>query len=416
MLLGSVKEKNDEAFMKLVGRATSDYVVTNRPNFSLESFKGYDAPLTRRISSGPAVLQTANTSRASVRRSSNYGSSADTSSRSFKSPRKSLRSSLASQPYRRVPDKERQRLKAGKSVQWRDEAGEGDIDDGGALLKPVQVTVIPATPTVDVYSSTGSNSSTSSRTPPPRSSSLGGSESEWEDENERTDDSVNMNMLSMSLPASTRDHSSSQSSSSRSYGSLGSKRSRPSRLDPSFLKSKNRTPTLGSLAEDDESQAESPKRRVSQPLGDRSLNQSDDHGSGGSSDGHGKYGDLHAPPKGRHGNHGSPGRRVPSTPRGTASSKSRRRSNVGPMRSEKGRRRSSMIPQLSPPVDPAKPRRVLLGSPGKKPRRISLTRSVSAKPKPVAAVPAAVVATSLANTSVDPAADLSFSKFRPTWR
>lgn len=75
-----------------------------------------------------------------------------------------------------------------------------------------------------------------------------------------------------------------------------------------------------------------------------------------------------------------------------------------------------MIPQLSPPVDPAKPRRVLLGSPGKKPRRISLTRSVSAKPKPVAAVPAAVVATSLANTSVDPAADLSFSKFRPTWR
>ncbi|KAI6117621.1 P-loop containing nucleoside triphosphate hydrolase protein [Pisolithus croceorrhizus] len=50
--------------------------------------------------------------------------------RSHKTPRKSLRSSIG-QPYRRASDRER------KVVQWKDEAGQGDLDDGGKKNVPL---------------------------------------------------------------------------------------------------------------------------------------------------------------------------------------------------------------------------------------------------------------------------------------
>jgi len=102
----------------------------------------------------------------------------------------------------------------------------------------------------------------------------------------------------------------------------------------------------------------------------------------GSSDGN-----LHVP-KVRDRLLGTPNRRGPST--GKASgllasvSKGRRRSNIGPLRNEKGRRRSSMIPQLSPPTveggTNSGARRALLGSPAKRSKRSSLTRPLKAKP------------------------------------
>jgi kinesin family protein 18/19 len=451
--LGSVKAKNDEAFMKLVGRSTEGYAMDDRRGpaaASLESFKGYGATFTKRVSSGPAVLQQANAVKNS-RRSSAYGSvSSSELRRTHRTPRKSLRSSLVTQPYRRVSDKEKNGMKNGKNVQWKDEAGQGDLDDGGPRFSSaaVAVAVTPATPVSEVSSSNalapGLSSSSRLPTPPLRQMSLGSSESEWEDENERTDDSVNISFMSMSLPASTRENSLNYSTSSRSYGSIGGRRPRPSRLDPSFLKSKTRGSALGSLAEDDESGSGSPERRGHHPLSDRSLNRSftnlptpEDSGDSGNS--------LHIPKnRDRHGMHGSPARRGPSTSRlggmasgsGVGMGKSgsgRRRSNIGPMRNEKGRRRSSMIPQLSPANGDGSrgggggSRRVMLASPAKRVKRASLTKSMgmgSLKVKSSGGVvgPASssmVMANLSAIAGMDPNAspDMSFNKsLRPTWR
>ncbi|KAJ7688467.1 kinesin-like protein [Mycena rosella] len=411
-LLTTVKEKNDDGFMKLVGHSTEAYT-NDRGIAALESFQGYSTTYTRRISSGPAALQQAAARTVpSSRRSSSYGSKPSTSNtsiantsagsprRTYRTPRKSLRSSM--QPYRRVSDKEKKGL--GKNVQWRDEAGRGDLD---------AVSVIPA----DVSWSTSSSSNDARPPAPQRSMSLGGSESEWEDENEKTDDSVN---LSMSLPASTRD---STASSSRSYGSLGdaggARRSRPSRLDPSFLKSKPKS-ALGSLAEDDESGSSPEKPHYShRPLSDV-MNQLDG-GGGTSRSGSGnlsKSRERHAPPATRVGNAGA------SAGLGRSGG-GRRRSLVGPMRNEKGRRRSSLIPQLSPVNgDVPKMRRVLLASPSKRVKRVSLTKVVSSAKAPKLSTGSSTLMANLSalappSAGFDPnaSADLSMNKGpRPTWR
>ncbi|KAJ7507488.1 kinesin-like protein [Mycena galericulata] len=409
-LLNTIKEKNDETFMKLVGHSTEAYT-NDRGIAALESFKGYSTTYTRRISSGPAMLQQ-NTVKpmSTTRRSSSYGSkpsisntsisntSAGSPRRTYRTPRKSLRSSM--QPYRRVSDKDKKG--AGKNVQWRDEAGQGDLD---------AVSVIPA----DVSSAWSASGSSNSG--PQRSMSLGGSESEWEDENEKTDDSVSLNFLSVSLPASTRE---SAAPSSRSYGSLGAggaRRSRPSRLDPSFLKSKTKGSALGSLAEDDESGSSPEKPHYNhRPLSDV-MNHLDDpsvasrNGSGNASKSRERQ------PTARLGNGGS------SAGLGRSGS-GRRRSIVGPMRNEKGRRRSSLIPQLSPlNREVPKMRRVLLASPAKRVKRVSLTKVSSSKGPKLSTGSSTLVANlsvlAPPPTAFDPnaSADLSMTKGpKPTWR
>lgn len=436
-LLGVVKQNNDETFKKLLGHSTEGYAAHAQapPTSSLDGFSGYGATFTRRISSGPAILQASTSARgANSRRSSAFGANSlapPESRRAHRSPRKSLRSSLVSQPYRRVSDKEKKALKGGKNVQWRDEAGQGDLDDGGPRVVPVAVTVIPASPANDVSESTPSSSSSSSATiVPQRSTSLGGSESEWEDENEKTDDSISF--MSMSLPPSTYDYPLNSSTNSRSLGTGGPKRSRPNRLDPSFLKSKSKASTLGSLVEANENG--SPERRDHNPLSDMSMNQLSTSDDSSESGGHRTFSgsSLHVP-KIRDRVHGSPGRRAPSTPKGGMGSGSgvgmaksgsgRRRSNIGPLRNEKGRRRSSMIPQLSPPTDGSKTlaRRVMIASPAKRVKRTSLTKSISVgalKLKAVTSPPISSMASfSVAGMDPNASADMSFNKsFRPTWR
>lgn len=429
-LLESVREKNDETFKKLLGHSTEGYTIGQSPTSAstLDNLSGYGATFSRRVSSGPAVLQKANAARTS-RRPSTIPNSLGPERRAHKSPRKSLRSSLTSQPYRRVSDNK----KGIKSVQWRDEVGQGDLDDGGPKVD-IAIAVTPATPVVDNEVSTASSSSTSTSATLPsraqvprtqsfggmtRTTSFGGSESEWEDENDKTDDSVGVSFLSMSMPASTCD----TSAALRPFGT-GAKRPRPSRLDPSFLKSKSRGTILGSLAEGDESGTPSPERRH-HPLSDMSMNQTND-GDG-----------LHVPK--RHGPHASPARRIPGTPRGGGmasgsgvgmgkSGSGRRRSNIGLTRGEKGRRRSSMIPQLSPPNPDGSTKgakRLVIGSPGKKNKRVSLMGSKSAMGLGALrfnkANSSMVGSTSMANMSIsagmDLSADLSFNKsLRPTWR
>ncbi|KAJ7276135.1 kinesin-domain-containing protein [Mycena haematopus] len=399
-LLTSMKEKNDEAFMKLVGHSTESYT-NDRGIAALEDFKGYSTTYTRRVSSGPAALQQAAAKVvASSRRSSSYGSkpptantstSAGSPRRTYRTPRNSLRSSM--QPYKRVSDKDKRG--GGKNVQWRDEAGQGDLD---------AISVFPA----DVSSSWSSSNDAPAASVPQRSMSLGGSESEWEDENEKTDDSVS---FSVSLPPSTRD---STMSSGRSYGSLGlngTRRSRPSRLDPGFLKSKSKASALGSLAEDDESGSSPEKPRHNRVLSD--VMNHLDNSNGGIRGSSSKSRESSTSKMGNGGSGAGLGR----------SGSGRRRSIVGPLRNEKGRRRSSMIPQLSPASgDAPKMRRVLLASPGKRVKRTSLTKVVVPKATKLSTGSSSVLManlSALAPTSFDPnvSADLSMNKgAKPTWR
>ncbi|KAJ7095125.1 kinesin-like protein [Mycena belliarum] len=410
-LLSTMKEKNDDAFMKLVGHSTEAYR-TDQGIVALENFKGYSTTYTRRISSGPAALQEANAKAApSSRRSSSYGSkpamsntsisntSAGSPRRTYRTPRKSLRSSM--QPYRRVSDKEKKGV--GKNVQWRDEAGQGDLD---------AVSVIPADLSSSWSASTSSNDApTASVSAPQRSMSLGGSESEWEDENEKTDDSVNLNLFSASLSAS-RDNT---VLSARSYGSLGAggaRRSRPSHLDPNFLKPKTKGSALGSLAEDDESSSSPEKPHYNhRPLSDV-MNQLEGGRSGSANAS--KARERHVQPTARSGS-------AAVTAGLGRSGGGRRRSVVG----AKGRRRSSLIPQLSPVNGEApKARRVLLASPAKRVKRTSLTKLPGPLRGPKLSNSSSTLMANLSalappSVGFDPnaSADLSINKgARPTWR
>jgi kinesin family protein 18/19 len=408
--LDNMREKNDEVFKKLLGHSTESYNLKDHCEPSVfDNFQNYGANFGRRVSSGPAVLQQTARS-AGSRRSSTYGNmsiSASPPRRPHKSPRKSLRSSLVSQPYRRAPEKEKKGQKSTKNVQWRDEAGRGDIDDGGSKVpSTITLQVIPPSPAEHI------TVKPSARAPSPlqRCSSSMGSESEWEDDNEKTDDSVSISFLSSSTSVTSTQLSSSILSRT------STKRSRPSRLDPSFLKSKSKVSALGSLREDDENPAEI----RGYPLSDMNLNRmgSDDSSSDGN---------LHVP-KVRDHNLSSPNRRGPSTGKAsallasTSKSSGRRRSNIGPVRNEKGRRRSSMIPQISSQtgedVGKGSTRRVLISaSPARRSKRSSLTRSTTAGTVRIKTGGSVSVANLSLVFDPNTSGDLNPNKsFKPTWR
>ena len=327
--LGNVAESNDEAFKALLGHSVASYTVGAAPS-SLQGFKGYPSTLGK-STSGPSASAQPGKPRLS-RRSSSYGSTVPGSPlrKGHKSPRKSLRSSLApsSAPYRRVSDKEKGKK---KGVQWRDEAGQGDIDDGGLGAPAPTPSITLSTP--DSAESSSASMFGPSSSVPKRPASVAGSESEWEDE--KTEDSFNVSFSqNISLDAS----------SSTAAASTVRKRPRASRLDPSFLKSKSRGSNLESLAENDEDVTmATPTKR---PLGDRNMNRIPSPTSSSSSS---TMDPLHVP-KGRERQHGSPAKRVPMTPKVVVglSKGARRRSVIGPVRNDRPRRRSSMIPQLSP--------------------------------------------------------------------
>ncbi|KAH9981852.1 kinesin-domain-containing protein [Russula compacta] len=315
--LRTLLERNDEDFQSLVAIPFPS---------TLGGFKGFTRP--KRLSSAPTDLQPRTKS---SRRSSTYGTLGVASPRKhhLKSPRKSLRNSLSgpSLPYRRPSDKGKEK----KVVQWRDEAGQGDLDEArepsiliwGESSNP-SISIIPAPDDSSVFSA------------PPRNSAT---ESEWEDE--KTDESV---QLSFSLPPHNPQ---TRSGATRPR--------RGSRLDPSFLKSRG-VPMLGSLNEDDENgeSATTTTTTERRALADRSLNSftldvpsitSNSSTAGGSG--------VQRPPlptkasAAERRKLSSPARRAPpATPRSSAAALkvSRRRSNIGPMRIEKARRRSSLRP------------------------------------------------------------------------
>ncbi|KXN87920.1 Kinesin-like protein 6 [Leucoagaricus sp. SymC.cos] len=345
-LLQNIKRTNDATFKNLLGHSTQSYALadTNALNAAVDHFQVFNSSFTRRVGSGPAALEVATSDKRSSRRLSAYGTAPSSPRRTGRTPRKSLRSSLSAQPYRRVSDKERRGLKVSKNVQWRDEAG-GELVEDGVKHQPqpsVVVSVIPASPGLTNTSTASQTTSGDDSTSlPPRPPSAMGSESDWEDDNEKTDDSLSMSFLP---PSSIRDTRSSLAApSSSSTRLLNAKRPRPSRLDPSFLKSRSKISGLSSLAEDDES-GNAPERR-NNPLSSMDMNTPEELET------------LHVP-KGRHRNDpASPTRRAPSSPsknhlsstlpggkRTAGSTDTRRRSNIGALKLEKPRRRSSMLP------------------------------------------------------------------------
>ncbi|KAF8559070.1 kinesin-domain-containing protein [Imleria badia] len=377
--LSAAAGKNDDTLAALIGQTTATYAARG-DGISMNGVANQALQMFTGVASSSALKHIAKSSRRS-----SYNNIASPR-KAYKSPRKSLRSSVG-QSYRRVSDKEK------KVVQWRDEAGKGDLDDAGQKENP---------PIISIISSDSSESIG-------RSHSVAGSESEWEDE--RTDDSFSLSFVTVpnagpsSLPCSSRLSSSLRSGTCR--------RPRPSRLDPGFLKAKGAT-SLGCLQEAEENV--SPTRRAS-PLSERSMNlyaRNDDDAS-----------TLHIPKKNERSD--SPSHRLPtSTPRhGVSSTKgTRRRSNGGPFRNERTRRRSSMIPQPADELpETGGPRRVeMIGrSPAKRAKRLSLlgnaSRSLRVKgPNVLSGLATFTVPGADPNSSISTDSSMKPAHPRPSWR
>jgi len=428
-LLQSVKQTNDATFKNLLGYSAESYAIadTSSLDTAADHFQISNSSFTKHLASVPAALEVTDTERRISRRPSAYPPSPR---RLHRTPRKSLRSSLSAQPYTRVSDKQRRGLKASKNVQWRDEAG-GDLIEEQIQHQPpprFALSVTPASPGLVDISMTPKprplvNDSVSSFPRPP---SAMGSESEWEDEDEKTNDSSNASFLPTSLSSSCEARFSLSTSRSPLSSRLsGNKRSRPSRLDPSFLKSRSKNPVLESLPEDDESSVSLGQR--ASPLSNLNMNVTEE----------GEFSLLH---KSRQGFDTCPTRRRstspsrnrpssigPSTKRSSAAAE-RRKSSGAMMRLDNPRRRSSMMHGsfdhstangngsnefISAGQKNSGARRVLLASPGKR-KRPSLTRTFTTATKKNSiggraslAVPAGDPSTSL---------DLSYRLAKPSWR
>ncbi|THH10089.1 hypothetical protein EW145_g1567 [Phellinidium pouzarii] len=315
--LHHLTDSNSSVFSTLVGKSTDQ---SFGGGSSLVSFSRHTPTITPSLRLNSQALpqsKTRPTHRVSLSSSSIMSSPGR---RQHRTPRKSLRSSLAPNGLharRIMQDKPAERK---KGVQWKDEVGQGSLDDGG--LAPTTTDVRPSSPRA--------------------------SESEWEDE--RTDDSASFSFSALS----------SRDSLPKKLGPR-----RPSRLDPSFLKSRGGPSTLGSLAEDDESKACEPVRRSSlfTDQVNRLPTSLDSTNTGSSSSGA-----LYSL-KARH--DGSPAwLNILKAP---GSANKRRRSNIGPLRSEKVRRRSSLL--LPPPAMADRDRGIENASISTKtgPRRIPIT-------------------------------------------
>ncbi|KAI5125048.1 hypothetical protein M0805_007472 [Coniferiporia weirii] len=375
--LRHLANSNNMAFNTLIGCSVSQ---TPGEGSALLSLNEQSSVAIRPLQLNSQTLPSQAKVRPARRVSTNSSNQASPGRHSHRSPRKSLRSSLVPgglHVRRNMPDKPPERK---KGVQWKDEAGQGELDDGG--LSPTNGEIRSSSPRV--------------------------SESDWEDE--KTDDSANHSFLTSS------------------WRELPLKRTgtrRPSRLDPSFLKSKRGLSNLGSLAEDDESNVCESVRR-SGLLVDRVNRPPTPPNSIASSSG-----GLHISKAQRD---QSPARRVSSTLKVPGSAgkhgNGRRRSNIGPLRSEKVRRRSSLLlhPPLPSVADRGMNRETTSGLTKTGPRRVPIVHTPSKRPKRASmggrGVPSSSRSSLLqklaaSNSSIDPngsASDLSFRGARPSWR
>ena len=394
--MSRVAQGNDTAFTTLIGQTTASF--QSARNSTLLKFSSHASsapPLASKTSSRTTSSHRGslghNRRRSSVGSSNQHASPRRTHGKSPRKPASSRQSFLRVEPARRVAEK--------KSVRWRDETSQGEIDDRG-----LRSAAVPAkqesTPVVVVTKTDGK-----------KKNAVTESDGEWEDE--RTDDSISI--ASSSIISVTREDPQSAPTASRS---------RNNRLNPNFLKPSRPSP-MSSLGEESEEE-DTPRSNRGKPLGDL-VNSSPAPNS--------LYADLGASPtKFR------PGQPRPSTPpmsssvsrRGTVpggtASKSRRRSNIGPVRVERARRRSSLIPRPSPPAVSytyAQPRK----SPAKKSRRASMASEGGVPAYSIGLSGSVSISSgfgkplrpnfSQSTSSFDPnvnTMDLSIKGGKPTWR
>lgn len=315
------------------------------------------------------TIQTRSTVQPEIRRHTRSGVniSRTPSRKSHRTPRKSLRSSIVTtlaNNRRNLPDKVPEKK---KGVQWRDQVGKGNLDDRS-------------------FGSCSSTSMILRPTSPPIS------EGDWEDDKQEESSTSGSLATARSESASVAPR-------------------RLNRLDPLFLKARSNVPSLGTLPEKEESAA-GETTNTNKPFSDRS-NRS--HTPSETSQetpesiqlGKGKGREIHTALK------------VPG------STGKRRRSNIGPVRSEKVRRRSSLLP--SPGFDRGREvenmseltksglhRNSHIRTPSKRSRRLSSLGSVTRSIPPVrpSLLNRGILPQTEANTSND-----SYSRPpKPSWR
>ncbi|KAG8924851.1 kinesin-like protein Klp5 [Tulasnella sp. 408] len=298
--LTKIAESNDKTFEELLGQSTA--AIAAGKSSSLYTFSGHvSRPSGQRRSSslsGHAPLARAR------RRSSSLAPVAPSPARRHRSPRRpsALRKSLI-QPQRLfVNEVAAAKQVEKKALRWKDQAGEGDLDDGGAQ--------------------------------PPRaesraSTTVSGSEMDWEDEPaSRTEDSLNVSEASSSTASEPT--APAPAAAKVVFAAPPARKPRGGRL----------APTLGALTEVENESLQSPARsagkRTPTPLAERGNRPV----SAGPGTPKSRRRDITPPPASKVSSVAP--RRVPG------SARKKRLSNVGPVRLEKPRRRSSQIPQLSP--------------------------------------------------------------------
>lgn len=296
--LKRLADANDSSLTSLIGNSTFLYTPPTTDNSSLSSFINHLSPLLR----------------VPVHLTSPSRTSGSQNLRRLKSPRKSVARPSIAPIHRPTAQKEK------KSLRWRDEAGQGSLDDASSCSLD-DGSIRPQ-------------------------SSVGGSDSDWEDE--KADESVDK---SISLTSTYPEP----------------KRTRSSRLDLGYLKPSRDVSVLGRLAEDEDSP---PPTQKPTPFTD-CINRPSDYSQSFTL----------VLPKGK----SAVAPRMPSTLKS-----GKRKSQIGPVRSEKtSRRRSSLLLQPSPPIEKSLggARRVPVESarsPAKRTKRASLLGRATASARPKA--------------------------------
>ena len=335
--LQSLVELNDKTFVQVIGESSKAHIAGGSSGLSSVVTQLARVPQTapqriqpKQRTSTASVRPRLSGGRSSSGRRSSFGGLGGLGSprRNVKTPRKpasALRQTLSFGPCKPA-DK--------KSLRWKDEAGEGSLDDAG-IAKALAAAV---------GGGSGANTSTSTSSEGSSGRLLTPSESDdWEDE-VAVDSYLNGSISDWSQ------NSIGKMKASRVFGTLSA-----------------RPPALGSLSENEETIGRTLPSKL--PALSRSP-LAEQNGP-------------RRPP--------SPANSTASTAKGSnssvnilrlSSSKSRRNSGVGVRKEKSGRRRSSLIPQLSPPEgakgsyrrpsDPARKTKVSLTPMKVKAKKISL--------------------------------------------
>ena len=391
--LQSLVELNDKTFVQVIGESSKAHVAGGSSGLSSVVTQLARVPQTapqriqpKQRTSTASVRPRLSGGRSSSGRRSSFGGLGGLGSprRNAKTPRKPasvLRQTLSFGP-RRPADK--------KTLRWKDEAGEGSLDDAGIAKALAAATAAASGGSgANTSTSTGGESSSSSRLLTPSESD------DWEDE-VAVDSYLNGSISDWSQNSIGKMRASrvfgTLSAKPSALGSLSENEATIGRMLPSKLPALSRSPLT---------EQNGPRR----PPSPANSSASTAKGSNSSV----------------------------NILRLSSSSKSKRNSGVGVRKEKSGRRRSSLIPQLSPPEgakgsyrrpsDPARKTKVSLTPMKVKTKKISLMSTLrpptlrgtgsSLFSLPVSAIGSDAIGESTSSTSLGPA---SSKRSLPLWK